>query len=360
MLFKRAGAHDGLIAPLEERYDAPDADAGADPGAVGGGSPPPAAEDGDAEQSGDEGDGAGLEASDREEALEDLLVDEDDADTDTQTGQQRSIEDRLKAVAKKNRKLRRQLAKVLPKLQRVKDLDLDDLITRARRADELSQLIERNPRLRRVLFSSGDAEEENRSARQRDPDEEETLFDEGALPFDPNESPTNRYFANLAKRNTEMERTVKQLTARIDELHGRDTARTEGEIKREWKTAIDAAADKVTDKGVRTVFKDAVTAAYQLARHKYTAQQIISHYLKELGVDQQDASRANAAAAHANRGGGKPATADLAGRQRIAEHNRNLPRTGAPTGGQPTTARKTSETVAEVSRRIRQLSQPPR
>lgn len=331
------------FAPLMDAMDAggaggadPDGAEGADNGAV-------------SDDGGDPADGvdaAGNDAS-REEALEDLLVDEDEPDQD-EHGRQRTTEDRIKAISKKNRKLRRQLAKLLPLAKRLGDVDLDDLITRARTADRLEEQLQRNPRLRGVLY--GEDEEPQGSARTRSKVEDEPEFDESSLPFDPKENEVNAYFAKLARQNHELARELKQVRARQDQFEGRDTARTELQDKREWKSAIDAASATLKDPMTRTLFQDALTAAF-ISRHRHgkTPQQIIAHYLKG-NVSSADAKRATdaaAAAAGKNRG-----TSTVAAQQRIAERNRTLPRTVAPSG-QPAPARTGRETLRDVHRRIR-------
>lgn len=314
---------------------------GADPGDGGDGSQPlddPAADDADP-------DGAAGGDAAREDALEDLLIDDDEEEH----GQDRPHQDRIKALAAKNRKLRKRLAKVLPQVERYKGVDVDDLRVRASRADQLEEALRANPRLRARLFG----EEEDAPARsaRHAPAPEDADFDESTLPFDANETPTNRYFANLAKQNHTLQRTVRQLAERVTQMDGRDQSRTEATTRGQWRTAIDAAAEHITSKGVRTLFKDAVTAAYQLGGNagKYTPQQIINHYLKALEIDPSQAQAAARAAATA----GRPGTTPGADRQRIAERNRTLPRTVAPSGTPAPARSGRGERLYDVHKRVR-------
>ena len=73
----------------------------------------------------------------REESLEDLLADDEDDDTDDSGGQRQ--DPRYSKLAKKNRKMRRQLAKALPLVKRLEGLNLDDLITSQRQLELLQQ-----------------------------------------------------------------------------------------------------------------------------------------------------------------------------------------------------------------------------
>lgn len=341
-LWKVNGSANGF-ALLE---DAPDAlGAGGDPALDDAGDSGALSEDvGDGDERG-EGD-----ADDADQALEDLLVDGDDDEKPGQT-----LEDTHKALKAKNRQIKRQLAKRLGTLKRVEGLDLDQLIARARQADQFEEQLKRNPRLRRAIY--GD-DEESAPARGRDAARAKTspadddAFDESKLPFDPNESEANRYVANLAKELHEQKRVNRQLAQRLDQVDGRDTARTEATEKGAWRSAIDASASHIADPGVRTVFKDAVTAAFRDRKeHGLSAQQIVAHYLKVLNVTPAQATKAQRAADGAKPAAGSPTSA--AARQRIAERNQTLPRTVAPSGT-PTTARTGRERLADVHRRVRQ------
>lgn len=342
------------FTPLMERADAGGSGA-ADPGGAGDGSQPSGAGT-EVVDAGGEGAADGHDAV-GEDALEDLLTDDDDP-TEDETGRTRTPEDRLKAVAKKNRKLRKQLAKLLPLGKRLQGVDLDDLMTRARNYDSLDRTIRANPKLRARIYG-GDADEEpttRRLAPVADPG-----FDESTLPFDANETPTNRYFADLAKANHELNLTVKQLAGRLDTVDGRDTQRTERDEKSRWDAAENAAMARIKLKSVRTTFHDSLIGAFtSRAAHGRSPQFVIDHYLKQYEEDglltPQEAAKAGAAAAAA--AGTPPAAAApsrAAAQQRIAEGNRGLPRTVAPPGS-PAPARTGRESLADVNKRIRRLA----
>jgi hypothetical protein len=334
----------GGFAPLLDAADAGGAGGGAD---LGGGGDDSQSSDAsaDGEDAGDEGVASAGDEPAREEALEDLLL--DDEEDDNQAA--RPAEERIKALAKKNRKIRKQLAKLLPLSKRLQGVDLDDLVLSKRQYEQLAAQIRDNPRLR-ALFN-GDAEEPATERRTPATEVVEEQFDEKVLPFDPNENPTNRYFANLAKENFETRKLLKQLQGRLDGVDGREQQRSESQVREVWKSTIVSAAAHIEDEGVRDLFKDALAAAYRdpEVRKKYTPQQLVSHYLAKLKVDPSEAAKANKAAA-------KTATATTpvrtaATQARIAEQNKTLPRTVAA-GGSPAPARSNRPTLTSLRKQI--------
>lgn len=347
----------GGFAPLMDAADATGAGGGADPGDGGDGSQP---SDGAVDDGGDPNDGAALgEDADREEALEDLLTADDDDEPLDQTGRARPAEDRIKALAKRTKKLQRRLAKLLPIAKRTEGIDLDDLITKARNYDSLERRIASNPRLARAIYGDADDDQDTGRASRRQPAQEpEEQFDPSSIPFE-TETESGKYLANLARENFELKRQQRQLAQRLDQLHGAQTATVEASERSQWLAARDAAVAHIKDEGVQTLFKDAIAAAYKdRGSHRKSPQQVINHYLKVLKVTPQQASAAANAAAAAATKGGKPAGAPATGaaqRQRIAEGNRTLPRTPAPVGS-PAPARQQRETVAQVNKRLRTLS----
>lgn len=321
---------------------------GAAPTGGDGSQPSDAGNSGDAGDFGDAGDDAGgdpgdagdADAGERDENLEDLLVDEDD---DDQPGQApRTAEDRIKALAKKNTKLRKQMAKRLTALKRIEGMDLDELLYKARSYDNFDAATRRNPRLR-ALLDGGDADDDTADGPTARPRKgkmnEPPAFDESALPFDPNENPTNRYFADMAKRNHALEHQLGQLVARLDGVEQLDGKRSEAAVTKEWTSVIRGASEQVKDPAVRDLFKDALLGAMHnpQIRGKYTPQQIVAHYLKRLNIAPAQAQRAVAAA-----------------RQRVATNNKNLPR-HPPNGGMPAAARPAkNERMEDVRKRLSQ------
>lgn len=325
---------DGFALLMDAPGAAGDA-AGSDP-VNGGAGDSPAGGDVDA---GDEGDPEGQHASGA-----DPDDDEDEDDPDTREDGEWTPE-RIKKVTTKLKKLQRRDRRFAPTRSRLAELrergvSLDDVLYGHRQYGELSQQIARNPNLRKLVTGDIAAEEREETRAPAEPD-----FDEAGLPFDPNENPTNRYFADLAKSNHELRRELKKLAGRIDSSDGRDAQRIEGEERRTWKGAIDAAAGTIKDEQARMWFKDAMVLAYQdRGKHRRTPQQMIAHYLKSNASPNQ-ARAANTAAQNA----GKRTAAT---QQRIAEQNKNLPRTAAPPGGSPAPARQQRESLAEVRKRL--------
>jgi len=325
-------------------YEAPSvtgAGSGVDPADSGG------AGDAPAEDPGEIPEGAHASAP----GADDDDLDDDDLDLDED---QPITPERFKKVTAKLKKLSRRDRRFAPIRQRLKDLadrdgvSLDDLVLTQREYARLQSQIAANPKMR-ALFSSDGDDEPAETRRPKAKVEPTDVFDEKTLPFDPNETDANRYFANLAKDNHELKQTVQRLVARVEAMDGRDVARTEASEKSQWKSAIDAAAAQLDDEFTRTLFKDAMVGAYQSRReHHRSPQEIIAHYLKGK-VSKKQADSATAAATAATRRPGAPGAAA----QRIAEHNRTLPRTVAPPGT-PAPARTSKERVADVNRRIRQ------
>lgn len=284
---------------------------------------------------------------------EDLIAGRDDDDTDSRTP-----EERIKALAKKNRQLVRRLTKHLPTLTRLKGLDLDDLLTRARRGDQFAEMVGNNPKLRALLHGDEPEAPAGRTAKAgtpaTDPDDDE--FDESALPFDPELNDANRYFAKMARDNHELKKTLRQLQGKETQRENDVKAQAAASERTTWRTSIEAAAEHLPEGAMRTYFKDAMAGAYATrATHGKSVTDLIAHYLKAAGVDPKTAGKANkAAAAVAPAPAGNTKVAAAAQRERIASTNQ--PRTVAPPAGAPTTARRQGETLKDVHKRIRNLT----
>lgn len=294
--------------------------------------------------------------------------DEDDDDPDLREDAEVSPE-RVKRMAAKLKKLNRRDRSFRVERARLRELrdqgvTLDDLIHGNRQHRALAEQIANNPALKRLV--TGDTAEDE-AARREPParvEPEDPEFDESSLPFDPNENDANRYFANMAKQNHELQRAAKKLTARLDQIEGKDVARAAEETKRAelaekstWKGAIDAAAKTIEDETVRTLFKDAVAAAYQnRQRHGKSVNEIIAHYLKGKLAPGQ-AKAANDAAAKVTKTAAPAPQRTAATQQRIAEQNKTLPRTVAPAGS-PASARTGKESLVDVRRRLTGRARP--
>ena len=291
--------------------------------------------------------------------------DEDDDDPDLREDAEVSPE-RVKRMAAKLKKLNRRdrgFRVERARLRELRDqgLSLDDLIHGTRQHRELATQIANNPTLRKLVH--GDTADDE--AARRDPpareEPEDPEFDESALPFDPNGTDVDKYFAGLARTNHELQRTAKQLKARLDAIDGKDAARAEADDARKvaverttWKSAIDAAATTIDDETTRLLFKDALAGAYRdRARHGKTPEQIIAHYLKGKVAPGQAKAATDAA-----RQSAPPAPVRTAAtQQRIAEQNKQLPRTVAP-AGTPASARAGKESLNDVRRRLTGRAKP--
>lgn len=325
---------DVLLAP-------PDLDGGAATSTGGDDSQSSGADDGadagdlelDADAGGDQGDDAhSREAGDDDDLDEnDLLGDDEDEDAQ----KTRTPEESLKALKAKNRKLRRQLLKRDGVYKRVKGLDIDDVLSRARRADEFEESLRRNPKLRSLI--TGDDDADDRGASRRGGKDNADDFDESKLPFDANRDAVHRWMADTAKTVHALQRENKALLQRLDGFERKDVERGERSVKTQWSQAVQAVDKQITDKKIAKLVRDAITGAYNTPsiRQKYSAQQVLAYYLKEYGASPGQARRAQAAS-----------------QQRIAEGNRHRP-THPDRGGTPAGARPPRERLADVARRLR-------
>jgi hypothetical protein len=338
------------FAPLLDAMDAGSGGGDGDPGDGGAGDPPA---DGAAD------DDAGENAGDDDRAARGSSDDDEDEDDDEDLRDDAEVtQERFKRVTAKLRKLSRRDRRFTPTRARLKELQdagisLDDLMTSHRNFHALDAQIRRNPKLRALVHGDGTDEpaETGRRASRQASDEE---FDESTLPFDPNASEANRYFANLARKNHEQEKTLRQLTERLNKAEGRDTQRTEREESREWKTVLDGALARIKQTSLKSTLSDAVVAAFQRrSQHGKSATQVVNHYITQLEKDGLLSAQEAKDAKAANKTG-QP-TSRAAMQQRIAENNRNLPRTVAPQG-QPTAARQGKDRLLDVHKRLRTLS----
>jgi hypothetical protein len=322
--------------------DAAGTGGGANPGDEGDGSQP--SEDVVADNGTDPG-GAGVEDDDRDEALDRLLVDDDDED------QTRTETERFKALQKKHRKLKRQLARKAGALQRLDGVDLDALIASDRKLRDFNAMLANNPRIRALLNGEAEPTEERRTPPAAEPEEQ---FDDKNLPFDPDDkdNPVNAWLAKLARERFEDQKRLKQLQQRLEAADKRDAARSEGEVKRVWRSTIEGAATQIKSAAVADMFREACASAYDRVRTKYTPQQVVQHYLSKLeaeGLITHAEAKATAAAA-ATTPSKTPVRTD-ATKQRIAETNKHLPRTPTATGT-PAPARSARPNLKDIAKRI--------
>lgn len=331
----------GDLLPYEQVADAGSGGGGTDPAGAGGGSTPPP--DASASSDPSPGDAVGAHA-DREEALEDLIAEDDDVED------ARPIEERFKAVVARSRKLKRQLAKRAGQLKRLEGVDLDELFTAKRNYQQVQEALARLTPDQRAVLYGGSAP---KPAAAPAPPPKDPEFDESSLPFDPNENEVNRYFATLAKQNHELSQALRKMESRFGQAEAQQTAQREAQIKTQWKGAIDAAAERITSPRERRLFKDAMAGAYNARHtHRRTPAQLIEDYFRESAdvplAEGQQATAAAKTASDKALPAGRP-TAAL--KEKLAKTNDTLPRTVAPTGV-PAPAKSEKPSLADIRKRL--------
>jgi hypothetical protein len=316
---------------------------GVDAGGAGGGAPSGAAPGGDSAASGSEfglppvadgGDPAGDQArgTSAEDDLEALLNGEDD---DDDGGVQGPVDpQRFAKLRKAHNRLKRRVARDVGTLKAVKGKNLTELEFKAQQFDQLEAAMRRNPQLRAVFEGQGEGSGD--TSTRPDAGGPPAGWDEGALPFDANANEVHRWMADRGRDVHELRRTVQELQQHIrGQVQQGAQARVAAETAT-WRTAIDAAAAKITHPGVRDTFRDAMVAAFrERARHGRPVQTIIDHYLGRLGLTAKEKQVASQAAA-----------------QRIAQHNQQWPRHMAG-GGAPAPAQARPQTLKDVRRKLR-------
>lgn len=265
---------------------------------------------------------------DHDPALEDLLV-EDDED------EGRPLEERVKALSKRNRKLRRQMAKRAAVLQRIKDPAEFDSITRDAEAYRaIAREAQRNPRLRQAIFgaSAGEDQSEGPAAKPARP-----KFDRKALPFDADENPVNRYLADQFESLQAMREALDQVRQEVQGTRQQVAQTHHQRAVDQWKGAVDGASKRITNVGLRRAFEKAMALEFAQSRGQRDVATAIKDWLTDFGVPSKEASAANAAA-----------------RQRIAEGNARRPLSqGRPvvaSAARPGDGEK--KTLASIRRRL--------
>lgn len=276
----------------------------------------------------DAGDGAGED--DRPIARPEPADDDDDDDADDYEALPFKEDPQFKRVLTKLKKRNRQLAKLRPLAARVKDVDLDSVLTKAKSADELQATLARHPELAEQVLKamSGLAERPPAAAAKK--------FDRKSLPFSV-EDPSGQFFATFYEEFLAMKEELASTKSALATHRDSADRQSRAVEMRGWQDAVKAAASKVPT-WARDMFNDAVYGAYREAQsrgNRLDPQRVIRHYLNNLPIGDQAKAAANAAA-----------------KDRIASTNTNLPRVPSRSGV-PASARKPGETVADVNRRVR-------
>lgn len=264
--------------------------------------------------------------------------DEPDFKDDTHRDKPWANDPDFKRALNRARRAQRQAAKYRPIVEKVRAFgvegNLEDVVSRARRFDEVQPLLRR--------ATSG----ETSRAAQPPQEYQPPPFDKNAVPFDPND-PGGRWLIEREEQHHNRFHTLVGVVHQMArELHSLREGHQGEQRTREvtnWRGEIDKASkllpEKVNGIPLRTLFSDAVIGAFHQARvtgRRINPDQVIQHYLKEFSAQKKN-----------------PAALTAAAQQRIAENNRTLPGRQAYAGGTPAEARnRKDERVKDVTKRL--------
>lgn len=291
------------------------------------------------------------------EASED---EDDDSDLEIDPSDNAPLEDRVKKLAGALSKAKKKLRKARSVAESVRGVNLDDLRFKARSYESLEEQIQRNPRLRGLLY--GDAAGESPSPPSRRPSPvsaPDTDWTATSLPYDPEANDVNRHMARRDRDLHELQRTVASVLPALDRLErlerelgtlGRDLSslgqrelsREEVATKGRWKAATEHALRFIPDAIDQRNFKELIARDYLLLQRQGRAadpRQVVEGHFAAF----KQAGRVRAIQR-------RPGDATA---QRMAEGNRLLPRAGAVVGGVAAPARdKANERITDVHRRV--------
>jgi hypothetical protein len=276
-------------------------------------------------------------------AAQGAAADDDDDDPDLKDDAHRdkhyANDPDFQRLKNKARTLQRKLAKYRPIVEKVRAFgvadNLDDVVRRAQRFDEVQPLLRR-------ATSGGESSRAERQPQEYKP----PSFDRSSVPFDEND-PGGRFMIDFAERQHNayhnLVGVVHQMAREINTLREGHQGEQRTKEVTTWRTELETASrqlpEKVNGIPLRTLFQDAVIGAFHQAKvtgRRVNPQQVIAHYLKEFKGQKTN-----------------PAAATAAAQQRMAENNRALPGRQAFAGGTPAEARNRSqERVKDVSRRL--------
>lgn len=349
----------GLSRPLDSRcFDGPGADGGGGGAAAGDPSAGTTGDAGDGDPGDGQGDGGGGDGGGDDQggdARSAGAEGDPDADDDTllfgdDEGEGKPLEEQVRALRQRARKLARRYAKVKPIADRFRGedgriVDVDDFIAARRRLTDLEARAERDPRMRALL----DGREDPPARRDEGPTRRPFAMTTENLGFDPRETRANAVIADTVRRVQEMgdvAQTIRALQEKVDGLVGDTTRRQTQADNREWSTETARVLDIVkraapTNTFLQTVIKDALYGAKATAKeHGRTPREIAEHYL----------ARARNSGLISNQVKGA-VTAGL--KQRMAEQNRKLPRQDSGGGAPARPGGDKRITLADVHRRVR-------
>jgi hypothetical protein len=337
----------GGFAPFMDAPDAAGVGDGVDPG-DGGDGDTPSGDEGDAADTGDQPAQSAADADDDE--VDDDPDLKDDAEWTPDRG--RRVLKKLRKYERRDRKFAGERA--ILRTLRERGVTIDQLLVAQRQNQQFNAMLASNPRMR-ALLNGGEtepAEERRTPAAKEEPEE---VFDESKIPFDSKDNEVNAYLVSQARDLFDTKKLLKQALSRIEQLDTRDTTRTETQVRHAWKSSIESAAAKIEKPSVRRMFMDNIAAQFndKRVRDTYTPQQLVGYYLSQLERDGlvTKAEAAASVAAAAAKPGAKAPVATAATKARIAEANKNLPRTSA-VNGTPAPANGQRSTLAGIRKRI--------
>lgn len=279
----------------------------------------------DTSQSGTEDQDGDAAPGDRRAAGND---DDDEDDTDRDLPEE--IRNDPKRLRTHLRRTQRQFGKVRPIAERFRNpttgqymqpQEIDRVLGRAQDMAELETFFADHPDVVQTIL------EKRRGGKGAVAAAEDTFQDPFANPADlpwDTETPEGKKFLELfrdgARHTHELRQHIKRLEGQLGQVNQRDTTRTLAGIENTWKSATLAAAARVPDH-LRESFVTNVWRAYELAKHtkalgRVQVQQVLERELKPYLRAARGAQRQT-----------------VAGAQRSAEHNNNIPRPGTRSNG---------------------------
>lgn len=204
---------------------------------------------------------------------------EDDEEVDDPAA---PIDQRFKQVAKSLNKHKRRLAKLAPTVRALKDAGITDVrafLTEAQEARQLVAALKQNPRAVFQALGLSQVKDEPAAPAERESADD---FDPKSLPFDVTpDDPLTEFMANLARQVHDLTRENRQLKQGFTQEQASKQRQVEAAQRKEWSTAV-SQAEAELPKPLRTLFRDAMVAAFQMRdRHRRPVGQIIDHYLGE-------------------------------------------------------------------------------
>jgi hypothetical protein len=281
---------------------------------------------------------------------EDDLEDEDEDLSDLQH------DPRVKRMAARLRKLNNFAKKARPVYQRVRGLDLDDVLTRARNYDAVASRFSSDPELvQRYMQGPQQAAAQAQQAPAERPQYPGSGLPE-QIPFDTSD-PGGQYVAALHQRFNDLHRqswefqeqaknVIGTLSRELHELREGTTREKTQTLITGVKSAVDAEVAKYDD-GVAPYLRDSLYALFRdaKARGRTDLLQNPAKAIREYVKEESLAKYRKEAVAKAG--------VSVAQAQAMAHQNRSRPGAAAYTGGTPAPATpKERQTVKSVNARL--------